>query len=459
MLYAITDIETTGGSPKNTKITEIAIYKHNGQEILDEYVSLVNPEIPIPSFITQLTGIHDDMVQRSPKFYEIAKDIIQFLEDCVFVAHNVGFDYGVLRGEFKSLGFDFRKPHLCTVRASRIVIPGYNSYSLGKLTDDLGIKLNGRHRASGDALATCELFKIIYNKDQNNLSTFIQKDINPEILHPNLDLSSLDEIPNKTGIYKFYNENNQLIYIGKSKHILTRVKQHLKNTKTKKGLEMRKEIVRIDFEVTGSELVSLLYESALIKNNQPKYNKALKRNKFSHGLFTYTDNSGYINLYVDSLTKNQGIPITTFTSSKDAKSYLENISVTHLLCQKLLGIYPSQSSCFNYHTKQCFGACIKKEPTLTYNARVESFIKKMTFEEESFFIIENGRQKGERCLILIEKGVYFGYGYIPEHALQHPTESWKEVIEVQVDDRDARTIIRYYLRANKNINIKPFANL
>lgn len=459
MIYAITDLETTGGSPKNTKITEIAIYKHDGNEIIDEYLTLVNPEIPIPSFITQLTGIHDDMVTRAPKFYEIAKDIIEFIEDCVFVAHNVGFDYGVLRGEFKSLGFDFRKPHLCTVRASRIILPGHASYSLGKLSKDLNIDLNGRHRASGDALATCELFKLIYQKDVNQLTTFIQTDINPAILHPNLDLHILDEIPNKTGIYKFYNDTNQLIYIGKSKHILTRVKQHLKNTKTKKGLEMRSEIARIDYEVTGSELVSLLYESALIKNNQPKYNKALKRNKFSHGLFSYTDNSGYLNLYIDSLTKNKDIPITTFTSSKDAKNYLENISVSHLLCQKLLGIYPTQSSCFNYHTKQCFGACIKKEPVVSYNARVESFIQKMTFEEESFYIIENGRHKRELCLILIEKGIYTGYGYVSDFAMRQPVESWKEAIEVQVDDRDARTIIRYYMRSNKNLKIKTLLSL
>ncbi len=457
MIYAITDLETTGGSQKNTKITEIAIYKHNGLEIIDKYVTLVNPETPIPAFITQLTGIHDDMVVRAPKFFEVAKDIIEFMEDCVFVAHNVGFDYGVLRGEFKSLGYDFRKPHLCTVRASRIVIPGHDSYSLGKLSKALGIDLNGRHRASGDALATCELFKLIYKKDINQLNTFIQTDINPAILHPNLDLHLLDEIPNKTGIYKFYNDTNQLIYIGKSKHILTRVKQHLKNTKTKKGLEMRAEIARIDYEITGSELVSLLYESALIKNNQPKYNKALKRNKFSHGLFSYTDNSGYKNLFIDSLTKNKAIPLTTFTSSKDAKSYLENISLTHLLCQKLLGIYPTQSSCFNYHTKQCFGACIKKEPTVSYNARVDRFIEKLTFEEESFYIVETGRHRKEVCLILIENGVYIGYGYANDYAMKQPVETWKEAIEMQIDDRDARTIIRYYMRSNKNLKIKSLS--
>ncbi|MDX1446282.1 exonuclease domain-containing protein, partial [Lishizhenia sp.] len=224
MKFAITDLETTGGSPKKSKITEIAIYKCDGDKIIDEYTTLVNPEIPIPRFITQLTGINDEMVENAPKFYEIAKDIIEFMEDCVFVAHNVGFDYGVLRGEYKSLGYDFRYPHMCTVRASRILLPGHDSYSLGKLTNDLGIELVGRHRAAGDAMATVELFKILFEKDSNDLNTFITSEINPSILHPNLDLSQLEDIPNKTGVYRFYDETNRLIYIGKSKHILTRIK-------------------------------------------------------------------------------------------------------------------------------------------------------------------------------------------------------------------------------------------
>ena len=137
MHYAIVDIETTGGSPKASKITEIAIYKHNGKEIIDEYVTLINPEMKIPEFIVRLTGISDRMVETAPKFYEVARKIIEFTEECIFVAHNVGFDYGIIRQEFKTLGYDYRKPHLCTVRASRYVIPGMESYSLGKLSRNL----------------------------------------------------------------------------------------------------------------------------------------------------------------------------------------------------------------------------------------------------------------------------------------------------------------------------------
>src|SRR5690554_7985377 len=171
MLYAVTDLETTGGSIKNSKITEISIFITDGEKILDEFTSLVNPEQPIPYFISQLTGINDDMVEGAPKFYELAKQIIEFIGDAVFVAHNVGFDYNVLRSEYRSLGYEFRTNHLCTVKSSRQIIPGYASYSLGKITDELGIDLVGRHRARGDALATTELFHLLFSKNHELLNS------------------------------------------------------------------------------------------------------------------------------------------------------------------------------------------------------------------------------------------------------------------------------------------------
>jgi DNA polymerase-3 subunit epsilon len=192
MHFVICNIETTGGSPKSSKITEIAMYKHDGTNFIDEFVTLVNPDMPIPEFIVRLTGISDKMVENAPRFYEIAKKIIEFSENCVFVAHNVGFDYGIVRHEFKSLGYDYRRPHLCTVRASRYILPGHDSYSLGKLTRSLGIELKGRHRAGGDAHATALLFEMLFAKSEKNLMTFMQEDLNPKSLHPNLDLEVLE---------------------------------------------------------------------------------------------------------------------------------------------------------------------------------------------------------------------------------------------------------------------------
>ena len=223
MNYVIVDVETTGGNTKDSKITELAMYKHDGTQVIDHFQSLVNPEQAIPEFIVRLTGITDKMVTNAPKFYELAKQIIEFCEGCVFVAHNVSFDYGMFKSEFKRLGYEFRMPQICTVRASRIVLPGHASYSLGKICTDLGIPNNARHRADCDAKATAALFTILIQQDKNELNTFIQDVLNPKSVHPNLSLESIEELPNKTGVYKLYNEFNQLIYIGKSIHIKKRI--------------------------------------------------------------------------------------------------------------------------------------------------------------------------------------------------------------------------------------------
>jgi len=456
MLYAIVDIETTGGSPKASKITEIAIYKHNGTEIIDEFITLINPEMKIPDFIVRLTGISDRMVENSPKFYEVAKKIIEFTEDCIFVAHNVGFDYGILRQEFKWLGYDYRKPHLCTVRASRYVLPGHESYSLGKLSRKLGIEIKGRHRAGGDALATAHLFTMLHEKDKTNLHSFIQEEINPRILHPNLDLEALDEIPSKTGVYKFFNEENQLIYIGKSKQIRTRIDQHLRNTKSKKGVQMMKEISRIEYELTGSELIALLLESQLIKQHRPLFNRQLTKSRFPFGIYDTLSDKGYLKLEIERTAKKQHVPLISFTTRAEATKYLDYICEHYELCQKLCDIYPTQSSCFHYEIKKCKGACIEEEATTEYNSRAQSLIDKLTFSGESFYVIDKGRNKGEKSLVLVERGSICGFGFAPFHFQNQPVFKWSRFIEHSQEDRDARTILNQFLKKNSDVQLIRF---
>jgi DNA polymerase-3 subunit epsilon len=453
MRFAVVDIETTGGSPKNSKITEIAVYVHDGTTILNEFVSLVNPEMKIPEFITRLTGISDKMVENAPKFFEIAKKIIEITEDCVFVAHNVGFDYGILRSEYKQLGYDFRRPHLCTVRASRYVIPGKASYSLGKLTRELGIEIKGRHRAGGDALATAHLFTLLFTTDPSNLTTFIQEEVNPRILHPNLDLEQLDELPAKTGIYKFYNEFNQLIYIGKSKDIKKRVEQHLRNNTSKKGIQMRQEITRIEYELTGSELIALLLESELIKQHQPRFNRMLRKNRFPYALYDYTDDAGYLRLTIASSGKMNQIPLTSFTTKKEGTSYLQYLCEKHELCQKLCDLYPTNGSCFHHSIKKCNGACTGIEAPEAYNERAENLINYLLFNKDSFFILDKGRHKSEKSLVLIERGTFGGFGYAPYHFNSLPAFRWKQFIDVRSEDRDIRTILSVYLRKNQQLQL------
>jgi DNA polymerase-3 subunit epsilon len=456
MLYAIVDIETTGGSPKASKITEIAIYKHNGKEIIDEFISLINPEMKIPDFIIRLTGISDRMVENEPKFFEVAKKIIEFTEDCVFVAHNVGFDYSILRQEFKSLGYDYRKPHLCTVRASRHLLPGHESYSLGKLSRKLGIEIKDRHRAGGDALATAYLFSLLHAKDTTNLNSLIQQEINPRILHPNLDIDALDEIPLKTGVYKFFNEDNQLIYIGKSKQIRTRIDQHLRNTRSKKGMQMMKEISRIEFDLTGSELIALLLESKLIKQHRPLFNRQLTKSRFPFGIYDTLNEFGYLHLKIERTTNSQSIPLICFTARSEATRYLDAACEHYELCQKLCDLYPTESSCFHYEIKKCKGACVHEETSETYNQRVQSLIDKLTFSGESFYVIDRGRNKGEKSLVLVERGSICGFGYAPFHFQNQPVYKWSRFIDHMQEDRDARTILNQFLKKNSDIQLIRF---
>lgn len=456
MIFAVTDLETTGGSTKSTKITEIAIYLTDGERIIDEYTSLINPEQNIPPFITRLTGINDEMVKDAPRFYEVAKDIIEFIGDAVFVAHNVGFDYNVLRSEYINLGYDFRKEHLCTVRSTRYMIPGHASYSLGKITKDLNIQLENRHRAAGDALATVKLFQILYQKSNEELLKFIQKDIQPKHLHPGLDLQTIDELPKKTGVYKFYNEDNSLIYIGKSKNIRSRVMQHLKNNSSKKGVTMREELIRVEFELTGSETIALLKESELIKKFKPRYNRSLRKDKYPFGLYTFKDGHGYINLIVDRIKNKSAAPLTTFSSKLESNRFLGYCHEHYTLCKKLIGIYPSKSACFQYHIKECNGACIGEESVEDYNNRVNAVLDKLSFEMESFFIIDSGRTKEEISLVLVENGSYRGFGYLNRIMSSSSLENWKENIEYHSEDKDARMIIQRMIRLDKKLNIKKF---
>lgn len=179
-MFTIIDIETTGSVFKYGKITEIAIFQHNGQKITDSFSTLINPEIDIPQFITRLTGISNEMVKDAPKFYEVAKQIIELTEGRTFIAHNVNFDYSFIKEEYKRLGYIFNRKKLCTVQLSRKLLPGHSSYSLGKLCSDLGVIISDRHRAEGDALATVKLFEILLEKNRilgdsktiNNLKLF-----------------------------------------------------------------------------------------------------------------------------------------------------------------------------------------------------------------------------------------------------------------------------------------------
>ncbi|NPA37905.1 MAG: GIY-YIG nuclease family protein [Chlorobi bacterium] len=449
-MYTIVDIETTGGSRKHGKITEIAIYKFNGQAIVGEFVSLINPEKYIPSNITQLTGITNEMVEDAPKFYEVAKQIVEITEGTVFVAHNAPFDYNFLKAEFESLGYDFDRQTLCTVKLSRNLLPGYRSYSLGNLCEELGIKNDARHRAAGDALATVELFKILLK--QNN-GIILPDDpyarFSADSLHPMLSIERLKMLPEKTGVYFLHNEDGDVLYIGKSKNIRRGVLAHFGNPKTKKGVELKQKTADISYFITGSELVALLMESEEIKRYKPPYNRAQRKRRVSFGLYSYFDRKRYHRLMIK---KNSGLdtPLASFETMKEATNKLFDWVDEFELCQQLCGLYDGgRNGCFRYGLKQCNGACVGEEPAEVYNTRVEKLLQELSCRFNNAVIIDKGKNRDDVSLVVIENGTYLGYGWMEKDNPVSSAKEFKEFIEPMEDNRDVRKIISGYLKSNK----------
>jgi DNA polymerase III subunit epsilon len=456
-MYAIIDIETTGGSAIQEKITEIAVYLHDGEKITGEFVTLVNPERNIPYFITNLTGISNEMVEDAPRFYEIAKTIVELTEGRTFVAHNARFDYSFIRQEFKSLGFNFKRNILDTVALSRKLLPGHKSYSLGNICKDLNILINGRHRAAGDALATVKLFEMLIEKDIsiNGFTSPLLKNTRNSKLNPNLDTKIINEIPEEPGIYYFYNEKGDLIYVGKSRNLYQRVTTHLSNNTTNRSMEMRDLIADIDWESTGSELIALLKESAEIKLNKPIYNRAQRRTGFQHGIFSFTDDNGYINFRYGTLNDDEA-PVSVFTSRDKAKSKLNSLIENYQLCQKLSGLYETNGACFHYQVGICKGACCGKETPEVYNERASRAIEEFIFTRRNFFIIDRGRNHEERCAVRIVNGKYSGYGYFSINDMGFGLSAVHDCIKPSADNRDIQVILKQYLKNNKVERIIDF---
>ena len=391
------------------------------------------------------------MLKNAPKFYEIAKRIVEITEDTILVAHNAQFDYRILKTEFKRLGFPFKRQTLCTVELSKDLIPDQKSYSLGKLVRSLGIPVTDRHRASGDDLATVKLFKLLLTKDTNK--TIIKQSIKKEPkfqMEPRL-IDIIDNLTSVTGVYYMYKADGELIYIGKSKNIKNRVNQHFTGT-TPKSKKMQAQVAAVKYEATGSELVALLKESEEIKRNKPILNRALRRSIFTHALYSFIDNNGYINLTIDKADGRKPC-ITTFSTRQSGRHFLEKMVEQFNLCQKLAGIYKTKTSCFHYEVKKCEGACIQKESPEDYNKRVQQLLDKYSYKNKNMVIIDRGREVDERSAILIENGIFKGFGFYNLNYQINNLEILQTIITPMENNRDQQHIIQSYLRKNKRLKI------
>ncbi|MCV9931690.1 exonuclease domain-containing protein [Flavobacterium sp. LS1R47] len=453
-MYAILDIETTGGQFNEEGITEIAIYRFDGHEVVDQFISLVNPEIPIQPFVVKLTGISNAMLRSAPKFFEVAKRIIEITSDCVIVAHNASFDYRILRTEFRRLGYDFEAKTLCTVELAKKLIPEQPSYSLGKLVRALGIPMADRHRANGDAMATVKLFKMLLEKDTEKtiIKDFIKLEIEKGIAPKLLDIVA--QAPTKTGVYYIHNESGTIIYIGKSRNIKKRINQHFTGTNIK-SKKIQAEVFTVTYDETGSELIALLKESEEIKVNKPKYNRSQKKTIFPLSLYVEKDKNGYLNLKLQK-TDGRRKEITSYGSLQEGKNALFFITDKYKLCQKLTGLYLTKKECFQYKIKECDGACIGEITPEEYNVRVQNFITDYSFENKNMILIDRGRTVNERSAVLIENGVYKGYAFYDLNYQITNIEILKNILISMQTNRDAKSIIQNYMRKSKSLKVIHF---
>lgn len=446
-MYAIIDVETTGLKADSEKIIDIAILLHDGRQVTDEFQSLINPERYIPANITRLTGITNDMVEGAPKFWEVAKDIVLMTQGRTFVAHNVNFDYRFIRKEFFELGYTFTRQKLCTVQLSRKLLPGKKSYSLGNICRDLGFDLADRHRAYGDARATALLFtRLMATGDQGKDKS------SPAAVS---DLEIIRNLPEKTGVYYFLNNLGDILYIGKSKHIRSRILSHFQDAHNRRSQNMLEQIHHITYEATGSELIALLKESHEIKQYQPPFNRRQRRESNDFGIYYDYDASGYIRLQVRR-NKDDHHLLAVFSSYRQARAFLFDLCNKYDLCQKLCGLYESAGACFYYHVGQCAGACHGEEEPEAYNQRAMSAVENLHLAHSNFFIVEPGRKPREMAVVKIEDNQYKGYGYLEDLDPWQHIELLHDVIQPFPDNRDVQRILRNYLQMDVHFHIIPY---
>jgi len=458
-MYAIVDIETTGGYANNHRITEIAIYHYDGIQITDKYHTLLNPGRNIPYFITGLTGITTQMVQNAPEFQHVSDEIYFWLKDRIFVAHNAHFDFSFLKKEFEGVSIQWQPKKLCTVRLARKIIPGLESYSLGRLAESLAIKIPDRHRASGDAQATATIFDILVKRDTTGvIAKALKRNSGETILPPNLPKEDFDKLPAKAGVYYFLDTHGKVIYVGKALNIKKRIAGHFTGEAREwNRSNIRNEIHHITYELTGSELIALILESQEIRRLWPKYNLAQKYKVEEWGVYDYEDRNGYLRFGVNVVSKGTK-PLITFSSKGDAWNFMWEKVKEFDLCPKLTGLQLAKGLCFSFQSGSCKGSCQGVEPSEKYNKRAQKAIDSFFEAGESVAIIGQGRKLEEKSLVLIENGNYVGFGFIPRDETIGSLDSAKNFIKPNKDNRVVQNLVNSYLLNPRGAEVVAFGS-
>lgn len=407
MEFAIVDIETTGSQLGPDRITEIGVVITDGVKELDRYETLVNPQARIPKFITHLTGITEEMVEDAPVFDDVAEKLHELLDSRVFVAHNVNFDYKIVKGHLERCGYSIPTKRLCTVRLSRKIIPGYPSYSLGKLSASLGFTHLNAHRAMGDAEVTTELFHLLFDKNNGEIEHALKGNSKEATLPANLSKETYEKLPSEPGVYYFHDAKGKIIYIGKAKNLKKRVTSHFtgRNNIGKRGF--LESIFDVTYELTGNEVIASLLEDAEIKHYWPEFNSSQKSQIQKFGVYHYEDQGGNMRLGINKINGHYKGIMQFPTMSKARNWLLDKIDDYNL--------NPSMCGMSHFDKND-----ISQEAHLK---NLKKLLREFLALEETIVWKGRGRDASEEAFVLMENGIYKGFGFVDaSHSVTTVTE-------------------------------------
>jgi DNA polymerase-3 subunit epsilon len=430
--FAIVDIETTGGYAQGNGIIEFAVILYNGQEIEGKYETLINPGMPIPRYISSLTGITNEMLYDAPTFAEVAACIYNLLKGRIFVAHNVNFDYSFVKHQLKEHGFDLDCKRLCTVRLSKKVFPGFLKYSLGSICRELNIVIYNRHRAYGDAAATVELFSRVLRADKDShVKAMLTGRNKHQYLPPHLPVEEVERLPEEPGVYYFHDAKGRVIYVGKARNLQQRVKSHFSNNDGgKRKQDFLRTIYKVSHQVCASEIMALILESAEIRRIWPLHNRSQKRFQHTYGLYSFEDQNGYIRLAIEKKRKHLQ-PFYTFNLVHEGYSLLRKLVNEFGLDEGL---------CFFDRT----GTTVSEAPAV-YNIKVKEALHTLTRQLPTFAVAAGEKHHKEQGYILIEKGRFYGMGYISGQHLPSDLEALKSTLTPYPDNDYIRGLVYQYV--------------
>jgi DNA polymerase III subunit epsilon len=371
---AFVDLETTGGNAAYDRITEIGIVRVENGELVEEWSSLVNPECPISPYIEAFTGISSEMVADAPRFAELAATVLRKLQGAVFIAHNARFDHAFLRSEFRKAGVSYAPQALCTVKLSRRLFPEHARHNLDSVMERHGLSCSARHRALGDARVIYDLWQKLRREipDADFTAAAQQALLTQPKLPAHLPPALADELPETPGVYRYYGEDDALLYVGRANSLRTKILAQLSATRAGAREALAAQVRRVDWLQTAGELGAMLLESHWIKTLKPQQNRNHKSTAQSVTL-RLADTGGRVRIQrVDELEpQDLAQSFGVFHSDKDARKALTEIARAQQLCLKVLGLEQSEGSCFAMQVGKCKGACVGKEAPILHAMRLQ----------------------------------------------------------------------------------------